>query len=149
MLSCFQYYHPIRNCLRWTFIKLFSAYCHTSNTLNFFISSAWEKRAKSHVWNLSPLDHPSGAPLSLLLGIITLKNNTPVALQLQKTCTFPPVMRWKFSMLTEGFCASFLKETHLWNLEKYVGPSKVGMANGKTRCVIGNWDISAKRETPP
>lgn len=30
-----------------------------------------------------------------------------------------------------------------------MGPSKVGMANGKTRRVIGNWDISARRETPP
>lgn len=52
-------------------------------------------------------------------------------------------------MLTEGFCASFLKEIPLGNLEKYVGPSKVGTANGKTRCVSGNWDISANRETPP
>lgn len=43
----------------------------------------------------------------------------------------------------------FLKEIPLWNLEKYVGLSKVGMVNGKTSCVIGNWDISAKRETPP
>jgi len=57
-----------------------------------------------------------------------------------------------FSVLTEVFsvcCASSLKEVPLRNLEKYVGPSKVEMANGKTRCVIGNWDISAKRETPP
>lgn len=52
-------------------------------------------------------------------------------------------------MLTEGFCCTFLKEIPLWNLEKYVGPSKVGMENGETSCVIGNWDISAKRETPP
>lgn len=29
-----------------------------------------------------------------------------------------------------------------------MGRSKVGTANGKTRCVTRNWDISAKRETP-
>lgn len=96
---------------------------------------------------LSP-PHHNGAPLSHLLGFITLTNNTPVALQLQRSCTFAPMKRVKVSLVT-GFCCSFLKEIPLWNLEKYVGPSRVGMANGKTSCVIGNWDTSAKRETPP
>lgn len=131
-------------------MKFFSVCCCTSNTLDFFLNSAWEK-SKAHVWHVGPLGHPSSALSSPLLGIITLKKNTPVALQLQKACAFPPLIKWRFSVLTEGFsvcCASFLKGIPLRNLEKYVGPSKVGTANGKTRCVIGNWDISAKRETP-
>lgn len=41
---------------------------------------------------LSPPDH-SDAPLLHLLGFFTLKNNTPVALHLQRSCTFPPVKR--------------------------------------------------------
>lgn len=55
---------------------------------------------------LSP-PHHSGAPLSHLLGFITLKNNTPVALQLQRSCTFPPTQGWKVSLLTEGLLLFF------------------------------------------